>query len=169
MSAAPGELCITFAPGSVTGSVCADAGLDCKSEYWVLDTDYESYTVTYNCVQILELREETAFILTRDPNPAPEVVSINPSLLCSISIILNLSRLTLPSKFWPRITSQWICGLFLSLTHACMICCPVAKMNFHDAFFYFCQINNASSKHPSVYHRISRPINIGPFRSTCRP
>ena len=59
---------------------------------WTVDTDYKSYTVTYNCVQILELREETAFILTRDPNPAPEVVSINPSLLCSISIILNLSR-----------------------------------------------------------------------------
>ena len=42
----------------------------------MLDTDYESYTVTYNCVQRLALREETAFILTRDPNPAQEVVSI---------------------------------------------------------------------------------------------
>ena len=74
LSAAPGELCVNFAPGSVNG--CADAGPDCKSKYWVLDTDYESYTVIYDCVQILELREETAWILTRDPNPAPEVVRV---------------------------------------------------------------------------------------------
>ena len=29
--------------------------------------------------------------------------------------------------------------------------------------FDLCQINNVSSKHPSVYHRINRPINIGPL------
>ena len=70
---------MNFAPGSVNG--CADTRPDCKSDYWVLETDYVSYTVIYNCVQILELREETAWILTRDPNPAQEVVSINLALL----------------------------------------------------------------------------------------
>ena len=78
LSEAPGELCVNFAPGSVNG--CADAEPDCKSNYLVLETDYVSYTVIYNCVQILELREETAWILTRDPNPAQEVVSINLAL-----------------------------------------------------------------------------------------
>ena len=79
LSEAPGELCVNFAPGSVNG--CADTEPDCKSNYWVLETDYMSYTVIYSCDQILELREETALILTRDPNPAPEVVSINLALL----------------------------------------------------------------------------------------
>ena len=75
LSEEPGELCVNFAPGSVNG--CADTGPDCKSAYWVLGTDYVSYTVIYDCVQILELREETAWILTRDPNPAPDVVISN--------------------------------------------------------------------------------------------
>merc|ERR1712241_442138 len=89
-SATPGELCITFEPGSVNG--CADAGADCfeNPPYWVLDTDYESYTVTYNCVQILELREETAFILTRDPNPAPEVIDVALDVLAKNNITVDL-------------------------------------------------------------------------------
>ena len=63
---------MNFASGSANG--CADAGPDCSSNYWVLDTDHVSYTVIYDCVQILGLREETAWILTRDPNPASEAV-----------------------------------------------------------------------------------------------
>ena len=74
LSDAPGELCINFEPGSVNG--CADIGPDCKAEYWVQETDYVSYVAEYYCEQILELKRENAWILTRDPNPAQEVVSI---------------------------------------------------------------------------------------------
>ena len=70
---APGELCVNFAPGSIDG--CGEKP-DCFSNYWVLETDYESYSVVYSCTQILELRNEFAWVLTRDINPAPEIVSI---------------------------------------------------------------------------------------------
>ena len=56
---------------------CGPAGnADCFSNYWVLETDYESYTVIYSCVEILELRNEFAWVLTREQNADPALVSM---------------------------------------------------------------------------------------------
>ena len=60
---------------------CGPAGEQCFSNYWVLETDYESYTVIYSCVEILALRNEFAWVLTREPNAAQELVRF--SLKCA--------------------------------------------------------------------------------------
>ena len=62
---APGELDLYFA-GFPAG------------EYWILDTDYESYTAIYTCGdrRLLNIRSETAWIMTREPNPPQETVCI---------------------------------------------------------------------------------------------
>ena len=45
-------------------------------EYWILDTDYDSFTCVYTCsdVPLLNLRKETAWLMTRETNPPPETV-----------------------------------------------------------------------------------------------
>ena len=60
----PGELCVYFATGTPG---CG--------QYWILDTDYESFAAVYSCQDILLGRSVFAWILTRDKVPSQETVS----------------------------------------------------------------------------------------------
>ena len=44
--------------------------------YWILDTDYDSFTCVYTCSDfpLLNLRKETAWLMTRETNPPEETV-----------------------------------------------------------------------------------------------
>ena len=46
-------------------------------DYWILDTDFESYTAVYSCADTpLGTRFELAWILTREQNPSDETVNM---------------------------------------------------------------------------------------------
>lgn len=63
--------------------------------YWVLDTDYESFAAVYSCLDgpIGAVKNENAFILTRDTFPSDETVSCN-LLSCSTEYL----TLEIPSR-----------------------------------------------------------------------
>ena len=45
-------------------------------DYWILDTDFETYTAVYSCADApLGTRFELAWILTREQNPSDETVN----------------------------------------------------------------------------------------------
>merc|ERR1711978_651576 len=94
LAEAPGELCVNFAPGSQEG--CGPAGEQCFSNYWVLETDYDSYTVIYSCVEILALRNEFAWVLTREPNAPQELVDYGFEVLARNNITLDLPTIPQP-------------------------------------------------------------------------
>ncbi|VDI00428.1 apolipoprotein D and lipocalin family protein [Mytilus galloprovincialis] len=60
----PGRLVVTFTPFTPPG------------QYWVLDTDYESYSVVYSCRQDDFQKIESAFILTRARAGLPAAIRI---------------------------------------------------------------------------------------------
>ncbi|CAC5382784.1 APOD [Mytilus coruscus] len=60
----PGRLVVQFTPFTPPG------------QYWVLDTDYESYSVVYSCRQQGLQRIESAFILTRERSGLPAATRI---------------------------------------------------------------------------------------------
>ncbi|CAG2190366.1 APOD [Mytilus edulis] len=60
----PGRLVVTFTPFTPPG------------QYWVLDTDYESYSVVYSCRQDDFQKIESAFILTRARVGLPAAIRI---------------------------------------------------------------------------------------------
>ncbi|XP_065133272.1 apolipoprotein D [Paramisgurnus dabryanus] len=45
------------------------------SPYWVLDTDYDNYTLVYSCTQLGVLRVEFSWIMSRDRTLPKETVS----------------------------------------------------------------------------------------------
>ena len=56
----------------------APAPLGLGWPYWILDTDYESYSSVYSCATFVEgsgLKYEYAWLFTRDPVPSDEAVS----------------------------------------------------------------------------------------------
>ncbi|KAG4072240.1 hypothetical protein HA402_005962 [Bradysia odoriphaga] len=58
----PGKLIVNFAPVPIPGQ---------PSNYWILDTDYDSYAVVFSCVQIVPgfIYTTNAWVLTRARNP----------------------------------------------------------------------------------------------------
>ncbi|XP_063992620.1 apolipoprotein D-like [Diachasmimorpha longicaudata] len=58
----PGKLEVRFSLSPVKGS------------YWILDTDYESYSAVWSCQGFLIANTKFAWILTRDRNPSEAVI-----------------------------------------------------------------------------------------------
>ena len=60
---APGDLIVYF--------------LGNPGDYWILDTDFESYTAVYSCADApMGTRFELAWILTREQNPTDDAVNM---------------------------------------------------------------------------------------------
>ncbi|XP_006884345.1 PREDICTED: apolipoprotein D [Elephantulus edwardii] len=65
------------------------------SPYWVLDTDYENYSVVYSCVSFIQLFHfEYAWILARTPSLPPETVSNLKASLTSYDIAADKMTVT---------------------------------------------------------------------------
>ncbi|XP_055386067.1 apolipoprotein D-like [Condylostylus longicornis] len=45
-----------------------------SSNYWVLDTDYENFSVVFSCYDLLYFHTEVVWILTREQQPSPETI-----------------------------------------------------------------------------------------------
>ena len=58
-----------FAP-PCTFYVCSDQAGD----YWVIDTDYDTFASVYSCADLGPIKFELAYILTREKNPSEETV-----------------------------------------------------------------------------------------------
>ena len=56
-------------------SISFPNGSPVDGDYWILDTDYESYSVVYSCSQVAFLKLELGWILTREANPSEATVS----------------------------------------------------------------------------------------------
>jgi len=80
----PGELLVDFPTSPV------------KGEYWVLDTDYENYTIIYSCVDYVFglIHFEFAWILTRETNADPALIQQGTDLLESFGVDVSLMELT---------------------------------------------------------------------------
>ena len=50
-------------------------GSPVDGDYWILDTDYETYSVVYSCSQVAFLKLELGWVLTREENPPEATVS----------------------------------------------------------------------------------------------
>ena len=60
------------APGDLTVYFYGNPG-----NYWILDTDFESFTAVYSCADApLGMRSELAWILTREQNPTDDTVNM---------------------------------------------------------------------------------------------
>ncbi|XP_068197109.1 apolipoprotein D-like [Antennarius striatus] len=59
--------------------------------YWVLSTDYDSYSLVYSCVDLGVLRVEFAWIMSRQPTLAEETTEELHSTLSSIGV--NVDKL----------------------------------------------------------------------------
>ena len=51
-------------------------------DYWVIDTDYDTFASVYSCASVGPIKIEIAYILTREKNPSEETV-----------LILNIQKL----------------------------------------------------------------------------
>ena len=76
--------------------VCSDMAGD----YWVIDTDYDTFASVYSCGDILGIvKIELAYILTREKNPSEETVlmliNIVHVVLCQSSILIPQVQLAL--------------------------------------------------------------------------
>ena len=49
-------------------------GSPVDGDYWILDTDYETYSVVYSCSQVAFLKLELGWVLTRQANPSEAAV-----------------------------------------------------------------------------------------------
>lgn len=57
--------------------------------YWVLSTDYDSYTLVYSCTDLGVLHAEFAWIMSRQPTLPEETVQELHSTLSSIGVNLD--------------------------------------------------------------------------------
>ncbi|KAM7344100.1 apolipoprotein D-like [Cochliomyia hominivorax] len=66
-----------------------------SSNYWILDTDYENYSVVYSCVPVTdELHSTIVWILTREALPEPDIIEKALSVLKDNNISLNELKVT---------------------------------------------------------------------------
>ncbi|XP_065368373.1 apolipoprotein D-like [Calliphora vicina] len=66
-----------------------------SSNYWVLDTDYDNYTVVYSCTPVTENTHATiVWILTRQPLPEPTIIEKAVSVLKTNDISLQDLKIT---------------------------------------------------------------------------
>ncbi|XP_015111737.1 apolipoprotein D [Diachasma alloeum] len=78
----PGKLAVRFSSSPVDGS------------YWILDTDYESYSAVWSCQSLLFANTQFAWILTREQNPSETVVEKAKDAFRKYGIIVNLFEKT---------------------------------------------------------------------------
>jgi len=45
-------------------------------DYWVIDTDYDTFASVYSCANAGPIKIEIAYILTREKNPSEETVQL---------------------------------------------------------------------------------------------
>uniref|UniRef100_A0A0P6G530 Apolipoprotein D n=1 Tax=Daphnia magna TaxID=35525 RepID=A0A0P6G530_9CRUS len=62
-----GKLTVTFIPNALTQGA---------ENYWILDTDYTSYAVVWNCFPHGLMYSSTAWILTRERNPSSATIDL---------------------------------------------------------------------------------------------
>nr|CAH0103066.1 unnamed protein product [Daphnia galeata] len=65
---APGKLLFNFDDVTLHGTRAQDV------PYWILDTDYENYSVVWSCSENSGLNAQIVWVLTREMNPDPSVV-----------------------------------------------------------------------------------------------
>merc|ERR1711973_382996 len=80
----PGELKVKF------------PGVPVDGDYWILETDYENYSIVYSCVDYLIglIHFEFAWILTREPNANPALVEHGVDLLASYGVQVEIMENT---------------------------------------------------------------------------
>jgi len=71
-------------------------------KYWVLDTDYKTFSVVYSCSNYLVNRVEFLFVLGRTPKLAPEVYSHINSLLAGFKIDASKMVKTNQTCVWQK-------------------------------------------------------------------
>eukprot|EP00095_Tigriopus_kingsejongensis_P008704 maker-scaffold894_size84319-snap-gene-0.10 protein:Tk08704 transcript:maker-scaffold894_size84319-snap-gene-0.10-mRNA-1 annotation:"PREDICTED: uncharacterized protein LOC103307970" len=71
-----GEICgFAYSPDSENpGDLIVEFPQSPKGDYWILGTDYENWASVYACEDIIGIKFEYGWVLTRDPNPAQEYV-----------------------------------------------------------------------------------------------
>ncbi|XP_023334392.1 apolipoprotein D [Eurytemora carolleeae] len=84
----PGELKVHFPESPVDG------------DYWILDTDYENYSIVYSCVDYIFglIHFEFAWILARDTNMDPALIQKGVDLLESYGIDISLLEDTVQTE-----------------------------------------------------------------------
>ena len=58
------------------GKLIVDFPFSPPGDYWILDTDYENYTVIYSCRKKGDSALIFSWVNTRSRNPSPEIVSV---------------------------------------------------------------------------------------------
>ena len=58
------------------GKLIVDFPFSPPGGYWILDTDYENYTVIYSCRKKGDSTLIFSWVNTRSRNPSPEIVSV---------------------------------------------------------------------------------------------
>uniref|UniRef100_W8BMB3 Apolipoprotein D n=1 Tax=Ceratitis capitata TaxID=7213 RepID=W8BMB3_CERCA len=76
----PGKLSVRF------NGLAALLGL---TDYWVLATDYENYAVVYSCKNLADAHAKNVWILTRERDPAEDVVTDAEDVLISNGLSLD--------------------------------------------------------------------------------
>ena len=85
----PSKLIVTFQIGIITT----------RGNYWVLDTDYNNYSLVYSCSKMVGIKIENAWILSRQPTLDASTINRLQNLLRSNGVD--------PSKF--TVTDQSNC------------------------------------------------------------
>ena len=62
-------------------------------DYWVIDTDYDTFASVYSCANLGPIKFELAYILTREKNPPEETVLLQAAvILAPIYLLPNFHR-----------------------------------------------------------------------------
>ena len=96
--------------------------------YWILDTDYESYTSVYSCASfgLTGLKYEYAWLLTRDQVPSEEAVSsIHYLYTLNVDTFLGLN-----SKY--RVTNQAVLQVLLASRQK--LCFKIRSIFYNSTF-----------------------------------
>jgi hypothetical protein len=62
-----------------------------KGKYWVLDTDYDNYALTYSCVNILSIKYQEVSVLSRKRKLSNSIISALKSKIIEIDDTLVFS------------------------------------------------------------------------------